>query len=248
MKKFSLITFVLSLTMLLFLSACSLTWNISQNSTDWTTNLPENEVTSIVKDFAKQLKIKESDIQAETFKWYNHASQNYEWYDIDGYTISTVWIKNDEIPSATKYFDGWITDYLGDSVAGWLISYTKDDIVCYFSTFYEQEIPEELIAREWDLDDEEYNKAREAFYDTATNKVTLTCGFLPEWIASFQDLYFDAMGQEPFRNASIRWNHIARFDTNWANDYYLGELQAQWNNLVFGWWDELKWIIKKLIV
>lgn len=66
MKKFSLITFVLSLTMLLFLSACSLTWNISQNSTDWTTNLPENEVTSIVKDFAKQLKIKESDIQAET--------------------------------------------------------------------------------------------------------------------------------------------------------------------------------------
>lgn len=245
MKKFSLITFILSFTMLLFLSACSLTWNISQNSTDWTTNLPENEVTSIVKDFAKQLTIKGSDIQAETFKWYNHASQNYEWYDIDGYTISTVWIKNDEIPSATKYFDGWIADYLGDSIAGWLISYTKDDIVCYFSTFYEQEIPEELIAREWDLDDEEYNKAREAFYDTATNKVTLTCGFLPEWIASFQDLYFDAMGQEPFRNASIRWNHIARFDTNWANDYYLGELQAQWNNLVFGWWDELKWIIKK---
>jgi len=41
-------------------------------------SLPNNEVTSIVKDFAKQLKIKESDIQAETFKWYNHASQNYE--------------------------------------------------------------------------------------------------------------------------------------------------------------------------
>jgi hypothetical protein len=78
--------------------------------------LPDNEVASVMKNFANELGAKESDIHEDTISRYNIAENDFEeytedpYYDFSGYTLSVSGVK--DLPNMSKLFDGWYVFYL----------------------------------------------------------------------------------------------------------------------------------------
>ena len=231
------------LTWLLFLNGCELWWDTWINP-----NLPDNEVTLIMKTFAKQLKLKEIDIKEESFYWYNYADPDYWENEISWYIIQKSGIKEKDLPNTTQLFDGRYVEYVWDEIWWSLIDFSKDNIICSQWLFYDQEIPYELMVREpedwWEYDEEEYNKAWKEFTDNVTYHVELSCGFKPAWSLTFQDFYYNAEGMEPFWSMSIRWSQVTRFNPENVKDYYLYTLEKDGDNIHFNWYD-IDWDIIK---
>ena len=70
------------------MTGCDTTNPIDNNITDVDNNievdnnsLPNNEVVSIIKNFANEMNIPESNIKETTIDWYNAAEYNYDNYD-----------------------------------------------------------------------------------------------------------------------------------------------------------------------
>ena len=239
LKIFSLIAL---LSWLLFLNGCEFWWETPTNS-----NLPENEVTSIMKSYAKRLKLKESDIKEENFYWYNYTDIDDTDNEILWYNIKKSGIKPEDLPSTTEFFDGWQVNYIWDEIWGSVIDYQKDNIICSQWLFYDQEIPYELMVWEWEdeeYDEEKYNNARDEFSKTITYSVDLSCGFKPEWSYSTYDFYFDAEGMEPFWSLSIRWSKLTRFDPEKIKDYYVSTLKKDGENIHFSGYN-IEWDLTK---
>ncbi len=222
---------------LLFLNGCEFGWDTTNS------DLPENEVTSIMKSYAKLLKLKESDIKEESFYWYNYTDMDNTENEISWYNIQKFGIKPKDLPNSTEFFDGRKAEYVWDEIWWSLIDYQKDNIICSQWIFYDQEIPYELMVWDWvagEFDEEAYNKARDEFLKTITYNVDLSCGFKPEWLYSTYDFYFDAEGMEPFWSMSIRWHEIMRFDPENVKEYYVSTLTKDGENIHFEWYN-IEW-------
>ena len=250
------ILFVFGLTLILWFSlmlvGCdSWNWNNSLlgNFTKLNENLPNNEVISVMKDFLKDVG-KDVEIKEDTFNWLNYAEydyNSYEWwyYDVTWYTLSLTGVK--DLPNVSKIFDGWYVHYVWDEIWGSAIDYSKDNILCSYFLSLEQEIPYELLNREWDYDDEqqaEYNQKWSDFYDIATYSVELSCGFVPEWSIQFKDFNYYAEWMEPFWNAYFVWDYVNIFTLDGLEEHYIDVLKSDWNGYVFKWYD-FDWKLEK---
>ena len=241
LKIFSLVALI---AWLLLLNGCEFWW--------WqepiNSNLPENEVASIMKSFAKQLRLKETDIKEESFYRYNYVDSENPENELLWYGVQKSWIKEKDLPNTTEFFDGRQVEYIWDEIWWSVIDYYKGNIVCSQWLFYDQEIPYELMAWERDEEDEDneeaYEQARKEFNDKVTYNIQLLCWFRPEWTVSAQDFYFDAEGMEPFWSMSIRWTEITRSDPEKVEDYYISRLTKDGDNIHFEWYD-IEWDIVK---
>ena len=215
-------------------------------------NLPDNEVVSIMKNFAHELGANESDIYEDTISRYNVAENDFEeytdnpYYDFSWYTVSMSGLK--DLPNMSEILDGWYVFYLWDEIWWAVIEYSKDNIMCSYYNSLEQEIPYELMAREWDLDDEAemeaFDKARSDFYDIATYNVEVSCGYLPEWVVQFKDFNFYAEWMEPFWRADIVWDQFNIFTPEWLEEEYIETIQPQWDDFLFKWYNS-NWKLEK---
>ena len=252
-KNLFMFSFALILWFSLMLMGCdSWNWNESflGNFTKLNENLPDNEVVSVMKDFLKDVN-KDAEIKEDTFEWLNYAEydyNSYEWwyYDITWYTLSLTGVK--AFPNVNKVFDGWYVHYVWDEIWWSAIDYSKDNIICSYFLSLEQEIPYELLNREWDYDDEEqqaeYNQKRSDFYDIATYSVELSCGFIPEWVIQFKDFNYYAEWMEPFWNAYFVWDYVNIFTPDGLEEHYIDVLKSDWDNYNFKWYD-FDWRLEK---
>lgn len=220
------------------------------NSTQSNVVLPDNEVASVMKNFANELGAKESDIHEDTISRYNIAENDFEeytedpYYDFSGYTLSVSEVK--DLPNMSKLFDGWHVFYLWDEIWWASIEYSKDNIACLYYQTLEQEIPYELMV--WEFDDEnemeDLDKARADFYDTATYTVEISCGYLPEWVVQLKDFNFYAEWMEPFWRADIAWDSFNIFTPDGLKEEYIETLQPDWDNFNFKWYNS-NWRLEK---
>lgn len=212
--------------------------------------LPENEIVDVLKWFADDINVDYSNIKEDYFQWYNYSENDIEipdivgwYYDLDGYSISVSGLKN--LPNTNKVFDGWYVFYAWDAIWAAAIEFSKDDILCHYYQWLEQDIPDELLA--WDGDEEAdidaFNAAWEEFQENATYSVELYCGYLTGTI-QHKDFYFDAEWQEPFWYASFRWSLLNIFTPDWMQEKYISTLKMDGDDIVFKWYD-LKWKIEK---
>ena len=258
-KKFSLLMAWSLLTILLVITGCDTTNPIDNNITDVDNNievdnnsLPNNEVVSIIKNFANEMNIPESNIKETSIDWYNAAEYNYDNYDesyyhtVSWYTIAGNWLK--DLPDMAQILDWWYVYYLWDEIWWAVIQYSKDNIICNYYNSLEQEIPMELMEREWDLNDESemeaYDKARSDFYEKATYTVEFSCGFAPEWMAQYKDFSFYGEWMEPFWYASLNWTHINIFTPDGVKEQYIDTLKYDWENIEFKWYN-VNWKLEK---
>lgn len=253
MKNKKLLSFSLILWFSLILTGCDLwNWDISNpwNSTNLNSNTSNNEVTSVMKNFLKDVN-KEAEIREDTFQRLNYAEYDYNtydgwYYDITWYTLSLTGVK--VLPNVNKIFDGWYVHYVWDEIWGSAIDYSKDNIICSYFLSLEQEIPYELMNREWDYENEEereaYNKARANFYDIASYSVEVSCGYIPEWTIQFKDFNFYGEWMEPFRNAYFAWDYINIFTPNGMEEHYIDVLKSNWDNFTFKWYN-FNWELEK---
>ena len=213
-------------------------------------SLPDNEVVSVMKDFLRDTNA-DAEIKEDVFNWLNYAEYDYNtydgwYYDITWYTLSLTWIK--DFPNVNKIFDGWYVHYVWDEIWGSAIDYSKDNMLCSYFLSLEQEIPYELLNREWDYDDEEqqaeYNQKWSDFYEMATYSVELSCGFVPEWAIQFKDFNYYAEWMEPFWNAYFVWDYINIFTPDGLEEHYIDVLKSDWNNYNFKWYD-FDWKLEK---
>ena len=213
-------------------------------------NLPDNEVTSVMKNFLKGTNA-DAKIEEDTFEWLNYAEYDYnnynEWYyDITWYTLSITGVK--AFPDVNKIFDGWYVRYIWDEVWWSAIDYSKDNIICSYFLSLEQEIPYELLNREWDYDDEqqqaEFDKKRSEFYDIASYSVNLSCGYIPEWAILFKDFNFYGEWMEPFWRTNIAWDYISIFTPDGMEEHYIDTVKSEWDNFSFKWYD-FDWKLEK---
>jgi len=228
------------------LGACALLtgcekWN-TPNITD--VNLPDNAVVSIISKYANEINMWKSQITQEEFQWHNFADPENTWYNILWYSIEKSGIKNDNLPDTAQFFDGRHAEYVWDEIWWSMIEYMKDGIICYNYLFYDQEIPDELMVWEWDYDEEEFIEKWNDFQKDLTYNTKLICGFIPKWAPLYQNLYFNAFGEEPYWNMSIRWNSIMRFDADNADYYYISSMNMDGDNINFDWYD-IQWEIIK---
>lgn len=237
----------------LFLAGCnSEIWENPEveNVNRLNSNLPNNEVVSVMKDFLKDVG-KDAEIKEDTFSWLNYAEydyNNYEgwYYDITWYSLSITGVK--DFPNVNKVFDGWYVHYVWDEIWGSAIDYSKDNILCSYFLSLEQEIPYELMNREWDYEDEEeraaYDKAWSDFYDIASYSVELSCGYLPEWIIQYKDFNYYAEWMEPFWYASFRWEVVNIFTPDGVEDVYVDKISLEWDDISFEWYS-IEWKLEK---
>jgi len=80
MKKFSFLWIILICSAFLLTTGCETKNNNQDNDEN---SLPDNKVTSIVKDFAKEIWANYSDIKEEEFERYNYADENKNDYTIN---------------------------------------------------------------------------------------------------------------------------------------------------------------------
>lgn len=215
-------------------------------------NLPDNEVISVLKSFDDDLGVDYSNIKEDVFNWLNYAEYDYNnyddgwYYDITWYTLSSTGVK--VFPDVNKVFDGWYVHYVWDEIWGSAIDYSKDNILCSYFLSLEQEIPYELLNREWDYDDEEqqaeYNQKWSDFYDIASYSVELSCGFVPEWAIQFKDFNYYAEWMEPFWNAYFVWDYVNIFTPDGLEEHYIDVLKSDWDNYNFKWYD-FEWKLEK---
>ena len=212
--------------------------------------LPDNEVTLVMKNFLKDVN-RSAEIKEDTFEWLNYAEYDYNnytgwYYDIKWYSLALTGVK--AFPNVNKVFDGRYVHYVGDEIWGSAVDYSKDNMICSYFLSLEQEIPYELINREWDYEDEqqqaEYDKKRSDFYDIATYSVELSCGYIPEWAIQFKDFNYYAEWMEPFWHAYLVWNYISLFTPDGIEDHYIDTLKSEWENFTFNWYD-IDWKLEK---
>lgn len=211
---------------------------------DTNDNLPDNKAVSIVSDYAKLLNVWKSQIKQEEFQRHNFIDYENTWYYIQWYSVEQSGIKPSDLPDISKFFDGWHTEYVWDEIGWSMVEYMLDDIICYYYLFYDQEIPYELMAREWDYDEDEFIKKWNDFQASVTYNTELICGFVPKWAPSTLTAYFDAAGEEPFWSMSIRWTNIMRIEPENTEDYYISTMKINWDNIHFDWFD-IQWDIIK---
>ena len=215
--------------------------------------LPNNEVTSVMKRFADAINLNYSNIDESSFDWYNYSEIDYEnyserwYYTINWYSLDAGGVKS--LPNTNEIFDWWYVYYIWDEPWWAAIEYAKDNVVCYYYQSLEQEVPYDLLAWEWDYENEEevaeYNKGWSDFYATATYWVELNCGYLPEWTMLYKDFYLDAQWQEPFWFASIRWSLISVFNPDGMEELYAENILVDWDNITFKWYS-VDWTLEKV--
>ena len=250
MKSNSLYVFIMTfvLWISLLLVGCDLGNgdNYNQSGID----LPNNEVVLVMKDFLKDVGI-DANIKEDTFQWLNYAEYDYNnytgwYYDITWYSLSITGVK--DFPNVNKIFDGWYVHYVWDEIWDSAIDYSKDNILCSYFLSLEQEIPYELMSREWDYDNSEekkaYDEAWSDFYDIATYSVDLSCGYIPEWVIQFKDFNYYAEWMEPFWNAYIIWDYVTIFTPNGLEEKYIETIKSEWDNFSFKWYD-IDWKLEK---
>lgn len=240
MKKLQTFWLFILLWFFIILSGCEKEPTID----DTNENLPDNKAVSIVSDYAKLLNMWKSQIKEEEFQRHNLADYENTWYYIKWYSIEQSGIKPDDLPDITKFFDGRHTEYIWDEIGWSMIEFMLDDIICYDYLFYDQEIPYELMTREWDYDEDEFTKKWEDFQKTITYNTELICGFVPKWAPSWLNAYFDAAGEEPFWSMSIRWSNIMWIEPEHTEDYYISTMKINGDNIHFDWYD-IQWDITK---
>jgi len=240
MKKLQTFWLFFLLWISVILSGCEKTPTID----DTNDNLPDNKVVSIVSDYAKLVNVWKSQIKPEEFQWLNFMNYENTWYNIKWYSVKASGIKPDDLPDSSKFFDGRHVEYVWDEIGWSMIEYMLDDIICYYYLLYDQEIPYELMSREWDFDDDEYKKARDEFSKTITYDTELICWFIPKWAPTTLTTYFDASWEEPFWSMSIRGSNIMRIEPEFAKDYYISTLEINGDNIHFDWYD-IQWDIVK---
>ena len=238
---------ILSILSISVLAGCE---SGDQNPISVNSNLPDNEVVSIMKDFLKDVNY-DAEIKEDIFSWLNYAEYDYNtydgwYYDITWYTLSLTGVK--AFPDVNKIFDGWYVRYVWDEIWGSAIDYSKDNILCSYFLSLEQEIPYDLMNREWDYENEQereaYNKARSDFYDIASYSVELSCGYIPEWTAMFRDFNYYAEWMEPFWNAYFVWDYVSIFTPDGFEEKYVENLKSDWDIIIFKWYD-LSWTLEK---
>ena len=241
-----IMTFVLWISLLLVGCDLGNGDNYNQSGVD----LPNNEVVLVMKDFLKDVGI-DANIKEDTFQWLNYAEYDYNnytgwYYDITWYSLSITGVK--DFPNVNKIFDGWYVYYVWDEIWGSAIDYSKDNILCSYFLSLEQEIPYELMSREWDYDNSEekkaYDEAWSDFYDIATYSVDLSCGYIPEWVIQFKDFNYYAEWMEPFWNAYIIWDYVTIFTPNGLEEKYIETIKSEWDNFSFKWYD-IDWKLEK---
>ena len=200
-----------------------------------------------MENFAEELNLKKSNIKPDKFErnLFNYSNDN--WYTISWYLLTWTNIKPKKMIDTTKFFDWWKVDYLWDEAFWSFIQFMKDDLVCYYSIAYDQQIPYELLVWEdenWNEID--YEEEWENFHKIATYSVELRCWKLPKNTLTLQQLSFDAYGQEPFWNASFRWSEIALFDVNWVSYYFPQIINKIDDDIILSWY-HINWILKKEI-
>ena len=246
MKRKFLLSSVLLIS--LWLVGCDV--NNGENPNQSGINLPDNEVVLVMKDFLKDVNA-DALIQEDTFWWINYAEYDYSnydgwYYDITWYSLSITGVK--DFPNVSKIFDGWYVRYVWDEIWGSAIDYSKDNILCSYFLSLEQEIPYELMNREWDYDNPEeqaaYDKAWSDFYDIASYSVNLSCGYIPEWVIQFRDFNYYGEWMEPFRSAYIVWDYVSIFTPNGLEEEYIETIKSEWDNFSFEWYG-IEWKLEK---
>lgn len=236
-----------------FLSALLLTGcNPSKSENPQTDNLPDNEIVDIIKSFADEVGVDYSNIKENDFDWYNYAEYDYESEDYNAWYYSTTWYwlsvsGLDGLVNITKILDWWSVYYIWDGIWASAAQYSKDNIICTYYEWIEQEIPYELI--EWDYENEDEilarDKVRSDFFKTATYQTDIQCGYIPEWSIQLKDFYYNAEWMEPFWFASIRGSFISLFTADWMIDnVYVSNLKYEWENIIFKWYN-INWKLEK---
>lgn len=189
----------------------------------------------IVSKFATLLDKTDENIVQEDIRWLNHediyADNLIPWFKIE-----STWKKDTEIPNTDKFFDWWHREYVWDGMRSSLIEYRKWDIACYYFDSFEQEVPFEIINREWDYDSNEYNTLRNEFYETVTYEISLSCAKTPEWVYNYDSMYLDAISLDNWFKwtASIRWTDLVIFNPNWIMlQYYFSDIKKNNNTIIF---------------
>lgn len=278
MKKIWLLSLILLANTMIFLTGCETNTNnpeISSNNT-WDNENPiiainNDPALETIKWLTKLLNKSESDIIQENIRWLDHTNIYGENNEIPGFSVATSWIAYNNVPNLDKSFDGWHLEYVWDWILSSIIEYKKDWVVCYIHSFPEKEVPYELMNREWDYDDDEYDKTWDEFMQNLTYEITYECANLPEEAINYEDIYFDIFQEqwmqqtnwwcyaenwvtvckdplmpEPFWSASIRWNHLAisnEYGINWR--YYFSEFSKDWDSVTFEWYDNITTITKQ---
>ena len=219
--------------------------------TNLDSDLPDNEVVSVMKSFLKEINSEDTIIKKEDFDWLNTAEFNYlsnsdDWYyNISWYSLRVNGVK--KLPNVNKVFDWWVVRYVWDEIWWSAIDFSKDNMVCSYYLNLEQEIPSELMTYEWDYEDEDYeayNKAWEDFYDIASYALELYCWYLPDWVVDYKDFNFYWEWMEPFWYASFRWESVYLFTPDWVEDHYIQSIKHQWDNYTISWYS-INWKIEK---
>ena len=210
---------------------------------DQSNNETETKSLSVINKFTDELKLNKENIKEDRFEWYNYADYWENKYYLDWYSIEESWIDPFSIINTDEFFDWWTVNYLADEMYWSLTEFSNNEILCYYEVYYDQDIPDELMAWEDDYDID-YDKAWADFYETATYTVILSCWEIPEDAPKFSDLKLDAFWEEPFWNASFRDNVITVFDVNWVWYYYLQHLQKEDNKIVLNGYN-VKWSVEE---
>lgn len=277
-KLFSAILFVATIMALTWCETSPNNWNNIGN------NNPENNIVNnvsweneeevafnTVKSLANLIDKWDAQIQSTNIRRLDYTNVYGNDNEIPGFSVSFSWIAYDNVPNVDRIFDGRHLEYVGDWVLSSIIEYRRNWVVCYIHSFPEKEIPYELMNREWDYDDDEYDKAWDDFIEDLSYEIKCECGNLPEWTISHEDKYFDIFQEqwtqqtrwwcyaenwvtickdplipEPFWSAVIRWNNLAIFNEYWINwIYYFSEFSKDWDSVTFEWYDNVITITKQ---
>lgn len=209
-----------------------LSWCDTGITNTWNKN---SEVIWTLERFSKGMNRK-AGIKEHNFQRFSFLDTEQSVLEIPWYSIYFTWVKFDDIPEANDMFNWWHVEDVSDEAFWSLVEFMTDKIVCNYSLVLEQSIPDELMAWEWEMD-EEYDALWQEFYDKASYAIELSCWEFPVWTPKYDDLYFDAEGQEPFWNASFRWSMITLFDVNWVNYYYPNYIKYQWDEIILSWYN-----------
>lgn len=104
--------------------------------TNLDSDLPDNEVVSVMKSFLKEINSEDTIIKKEDFDWLNTAEFNYlsnsdDWYyNISWYSLRVNGVK--KLPNVNKVFDWWVVRYVWDEIWWSAIDFSKDNMVCSY--------------------------------------------------------------------------------------------------------------------
>lgn len=162
-----------------------------------------NEVKSFVASFAPLFKLKESDVKS------SKVSSRSE-RDLDGFSLENKQIKYHEFDwdLLTEQFDGWVEYSAGDEVWQYMVTYLKDDMICYVSEEINADLTELRTLAYAEDNREEHSKQLDEIFKKSSFTMEISCAKFTDKEPSPLEFTFEMSNATPLWKGKISADNL----------------------------------------